>query len=101
MHLKNFSMIESNSGWALSPAYDLLNVVIVLPEDTEELALTLAGKKLGEGLGLTPRQLNGAFNRIAENKSKVFAWIDRSFLSDSMKTAYLKVMEQRYEQLGF
>jgi len=24
MHLKNFSMIESTSGWILSPAYDLL-----------------------------------------------------------------------------
>ena len=61
MHLKNFSMIESPSGWVLSPAYDLLNVSIELPEDTEELALTLDGKKkklkrehfekFGEGLG--------------------------------------------------
>jgi serine/threonine-protein kinase HipA len=44
MHLKNFSMIESSTGWVLAPAYDLLNVAIVLPEDTEELALTLDGK---------------------------------------------------------
>ena len=27
MHLKNFSMINSNGTWLLSPAYDLLNVV--------------------------------------------------------------------------
>ena len=45
MHLKNFSMIESASGWVLAPAYDLLNVAIANPEDTEELALTLSGKK--------------------------------------------------------
>jgi len=45
MHLKNFSMIESPSGWVLSPAYDLLNVSIILPGDNEELALTLVGKK--------------------------------------------------------
>ena len=45
MHLKNFSMMESPSGWILSPAYDLLNVTILNPEDTEELALTLAGKR--------------------------------------------------------
>ena len=45
MHLKNFSMIHTDLGWVLSPAYDLLNVAIVLPEDTEELALTLQGKK--------------------------------------------------------
>ncbi|MDZ7606945.1 MAG: HipA domain-containing protein [Cyclobacteriaceae bacterium] len=69
MHLKNFSMIESPSGWVLAPAYDLLNVAIVLPEDKEELALTLAGKRsklkrdhfeqLGGGLGLTDRADQG------------------------------------------
>ncbi len=110
MHLKNFSMIESPSGWVLSPAYDLLNVAIVLPEDTEELALTLGGKKkklklehfekLGEGLGLTTKQIKGAFNRMVNNKSKAIKWIDRSFLSNSMKVAYHEVIEQRYEQLG-
>jgi len=110
MHLKNFSMIESPSGWVLSPAYDLLNVAIVFPEDTEELALTLVGKKkklkrehfeqLAEGLGLTPKQIKGAFNRMIRNKSKAFNWIDRSFLSNEMKTAYKELLEGRYKQLG-
>jgi serine/threonine-protein kinase HipA len=45
MHLKNFSMIEGPSGWVFAPAYDLLNVAILLPDDKEELALTLGGKK--------------------------------------------------------
>lgn len=45
MHLKNFSIIRSSSGWILSPAYDLLNVAIINPEDKEELALTIEGKK--------------------------------------------------------
>lgn len=91
MHLKNFSMIEGPSGWVLSPAYDLLNVAIVFPEDTEELALTLVGKKkkfkrehfeqLGHELGLTPKQIKGSFNRMMKNKSKAFDWIDRSFLA--------------------
>lgn len=45
MHLKNFSMVENPSGWGLAPAYDLLNVAIVFPEDKEEIALTLMGKK--------------------------------------------------------
>ena len=79
MHLKNLSMIENTSGWVLSPAYDLLNVAIVFPEDTEELALTLVGKKkklkrehfekLGEGMELTPKQIKGTFNRMIKNKS--------------------------------
>ena len=110
MHLKNFSMIESPSGWVLSPAYDLLNVAIVLPEDTEELALTLAGKKkklkrehfeqLGVELGLTPKQIQGTFNRMIKNKSTALDWIDRSFLSNHKKTAYVELLEGRYRQLG-
>ena len=110
MHLKNFSMIESSSGWVLAPAYDLLNVALIFPEDTEELALTLAGKKkklqqeqfeqLGIGLGLTEKQINGAFKRIVKNKSKALEWVDRSFLSGDMKAAYKEVLEAKFKQLG-
>ncbi len=110
MHLKNFSMIEGVSGWVLAPAYDLLNVAIILPSDTEELALTLAGKKKklkrehfeqwGEKLGLTPKQIIGSFNRMVKNKQKAFNWIERSFLSKDMQAAYINLLEERYEQLG-
>lgn len=109
MHLKNFSMIEHPSGWVLAPAYDLLNVSIILPEDTEELALTLAGKKsklkrehfdhLGQTLGLNIKQIQGTFKRMARNKTEAFGWINRSFLSQEMKTAYRKVLEERYRQI--
>ena len=109
MHLKNFSMIESPSGWLLAPAYDLLNVAIVLPEDKEELALTLAGKKkklkrehfeqLGESLGLTGKQIKGAFQRMIKNKPSAFTWIDKSFLSDDLKTVYNEVLDSKYKQL--
>lgn len=110
MHLKNFSMIEGSSGWVLSPAYDLLNVSIVIPNDEEELALTLEGKKkkikkehfehLGTDLGLTTKQVNSAFKRMERNKLKAVNWIDRSFLSADMKDAYKKVLGLRYHQLG-
>lgn len=109
MHLKNFSMAENPSGWGLAPAYDLLNVGIVFPEDTEELALTLSGKKkklrredfdqLGERLGLTQKQITGAFNRIFKNKPSALSWIDRSFLSDDMKAAYKAVLTVRFGKL--
>lgn len=109
MHLKNFSMIETPSGWGLAPAYDLLNVAIVLPEDKEELALTLAGKKnklrrehfeqLGEGLDLTSKQIKGTFNRMLKNKPKASRWIDQSFLSEEMKAAYEDVLTERYKNL--
>jgi len=109
MHLKNFSMIESASGWILSPAYDLLNVTIINPEDDEELALTMEGKKkkikrehferLGEGLGLTPKQLSGVFNRFHKNKAKAIQWIRNSFLTSEMKEAYAILLEERYARI--
>lgn len=109
MHLKNFSMIKNSSGWVLAPAYDQLNVVIVFPEDKEELALTIEGKKrklkrehfeqFGKGLKLTDKQIQGVFKRMMKNKSKAIEWIEKSFLSKKMKEAYTNVIEIRYKQL--
>jgi serine/threonine-protein kinase HipA len=110
MHLKNFSMIESVSGWKLAPAYDLLNVAILLPEDTEELALTLAGKKsnlkkqhfekLGIDLGLTDKQIKGVFKRMLKNKTKAIQLIEASFLSDEMQLSYKATLDHRYQKIG-
>jgi serine/threonine-protein kinase HipA len=110
MHLKNFSMIKSPSGWILAPAYDLLNVSIVLPEDNEELALSLTSKKrklkpmhfekLGKNLGLTSKQIKNAFKRLLKHQPLARAWIESSFLSESLKADYINLMESRYSQLG-
>ena len=110
MHLKNFSMIESVSGWVLSPAYDLLNVVIINPDDKEELALTMEGKKkklklehfnrFGEGLGLTGKQMDGVFKRLSDNKLIALKLIDNSFLSHEMNEAYKEVLEERYTRFS-
>jgi serine/threonine-protein kinase HipA len=110
MHLKNFSMIENSTGWTLAPSYDLLNVSILIPEDKEELALTLDGKKsklkrehfiqLGEELGLNTKQIDGTFKRIEKNAPKAIEWINHSFLSTYMKNAYKDLLEKRFKRLG-
>ncbi len=109
MHLKNFSMIRTDAGWSLSPAYDLLNVAIVNPEDTEELALTIDGKKkkftkfhfeeFGKGLGLTNKQVTSVFKRFRKHQQKASDWVRNSFLSDDMKLKYLDVLEERYDRI--
>lgn len=106
MHLKNFSMIHIADTWTLAPAYDLLNVAIVNPEDTEELALTLEGKKkklkwehferLGRNLELNDKQINGVIKRFEKNKPKAIKWIDNSFLSSEYKQKYKTLLEERY-----
>ena len=110
MHLKNFSMIKSPNGWIFAPAYDLLNVAIANPDDKEELALTLAGKKkkitrhhfecFGSELGLTNKQIQGTFQRFEKNSAKAIELIHQSFLSDSMKQSYMELLEERYSRIS-
>ena len=46
MHLKNFSLYSPQQEvYTLTPAYDMLSTALVMPEDTEELALTLKRQK--------------------------------------------------------
>jgi len=109
MHLKNFSMIETTTGWSLAPAYDLLNAAIINLEDKEEMALTLNGRKnrletidfkhLGDNLDLTAKQIQGVFERFYKLKSKAIKWIDTSFLSNKIKTLYKEKMEERYQRI--
>lgn len=109
MHLKNFSMINTGKGWALSPAYDLLNVAIVNPRDTEELALTLEGKKkrlrrdhferFGKSMGLNDKQVEGVFKRFIKNQPVATKWIGDSFLSSKYKEAYQKHLDKQYSIL--
>lgn len=106
MHLKNFSMIKTSYGWALSPAYDLLNVKIVNPEDTEELALTLGGKKkkitfqnfndFGVGLGLSKKQIDSVLKRFLELEVNALNLIKISFLSEEMQIKYKETLFNRF-----
>jgi len=106
MHLKNFSMINNKSGWNLSPAYDLLNVAIVNPNDEEELALTLEGKKsnfkpehfrrFAAGLSLTEKQVHNTYVSFSKRKERAFNWLDNSFLSPEMIRRYKDLMERNY-----
>lgn len=109
MHLKNFSMIEKDGKWSLSPAYDLLNVNLANPKDKEELALSMEGKKreftrhhferFGAHLGLNKKQIQGVFNRLVQNKSAAKRLIDASFLSEEMQESYWNIMLRAYRAL--
>jgi serine/threonine-protein kinase HipA len=110
MHLKNYSMIEKDGKWGLSPAYDLLNVNLANPTDKEELALTLEGKKrrltrhhferFGNNLGLNSKQIQGVFSRFIKNQPKAKDLIDASFLSREARESYWKIMEGKYKVLA-
>lgn len=108
MHLKNFSLILNNHNWELSAAYDLLNLQLHLPEDKEESALTICGKKnklsktdfidLGLKLGLTQKQIENTFKRFLKAEPKMITLIHQSFLSKEYQELYIQLLQKR---LGF
>jgi serine/threonine-protein kinase HipA len=109
MHLKNFSMWLSDIGWVLSPAYDLLNVKIILPKDRDETALLLGGKKknfnlgyfnrFGEVLELNEKQINAVYKKLHTWLPKAIQLIDISFLNDNNKIKYKNLITQRVNLL--
>lgn len=109
MHLKNFSMWLSDQLWTLSPAYDLLNVKIILPKDKEDMALMLGGKKMnfskesfnrfGEVLKLNEKQINSVFKKLDTWLPKAIQLIDSSFLNIHNKVEYKSIIHQRLNRL--
>lgn len=107
MHLKNFSMLCVDGVWQLSPAYDLLNVKIVLPADEDDFALNFGGKKknqnrvyferFGEVLKLNKKQVLSVLSRLEKWSEKADELIEQSFLSEDLKEKYRKVLKT---QLG-
>jgi serine/threonine-protein kinase HipA len=107
MHLKNFSMRLSGYGWTLSPAYDLLNVKIILPKDDDDTALLLGGKKknfdkgsfdrFGNELNLNEKQINNVYRKLETWLPRAAQLIDISFLNDKGKKKYKELITQRSE----
>ena len=105
MHLKNFSMCLTEIGWVLSPAYDLLNVKIILPNDLEDTALLLGGKKknfnkdyfdrFGFNLKLNNKQINSVYDKLWDWYPKALQLIDISFLNDQNKVLYKNLISKR------
>lgn len=98
MHLKNFSLFRPAHSYQLTPAYDLLSTVLAMPEDDEELALTLNGKKrrikredfekaMRES-GVEEKAMANLFNRFFKAIPKWHELIEKSFLPADLRDAY-------------
>lgn len=108
MHLKNFSMWLSDQLWTLSPAYDLLNVKIILPKDKEDMALMLGGKKMNFSkdyfdrfahvLKLNEIQINAVYKRLVKWLPQATQLIDMSFLTEENRIAYTNLVTNRVKQ---
>lgn len=98
MHLKNFSLYKGTGAYTLTPAYDLLSTKLVLPEDNEELALTLNGKKrklkkvdfdqLLKSFGVEEKAIQNVYEKFRRVLPRWFDFIDSSFLPELKKEEY-------------
>ena len=112
MHCKNFSLVDTGDGeYALSPAYDLLAVLLADPEDSEEMAMSfeVGGKKSGfdRNTFMSAFTQSGIPAAVAEKmiermKGCLPQWtelIARSFLPEKMKADYCLLLDNRIARL--
>lgn len=95
--------------YVLSPTYDQVSTKIVMPEDTEEMALSLNGfkKKLlvydfREAMYSTdiPEVVaNRILSDFSKFRDKWFTCIDSSFISDDQKQSYKALIDSRLDVL--
>jgi toxin-antitoxin system, toxin component, hipA family len=112
MHLKNFSLYSPRTDhYVLSPTYDQVSTKIVMPEDTEEMALSLNGfkKKLlvydfREAMystDITKVVTNRILSDFSKFRDKWFTCIDASFISDDQKQSYKALIDSRLDVLAW
>lgn len=110
MHLKNFSLYSQRKGYySLTPGYDMLSTALLMPEDTEELALTLNGKRhkikrsdfevAMNGCSLEEKIIDNLFSKFIKVTDKWLEFIDISFLPQDMKQQYKLIITRKLDLL--
>lgn len=108
MHLKNFSLIETAEGsgqYVLSPAYDLLPVNVIMPEDKEQFALAMNGKKMNickkdflvyaDKCDISESSAEKMINKLVSMKSTFIAMCSESLLPEDLKERFVFLIEER------
>lgn len=110
MHLKNFALIQQpGMGMVLSPAYDLVATALVNPDDDEDLALTLNGKKKKikradfvtafNTMKLDEKQQQNIFEKMEKSEMNWISQIEKSFLNKELKTSFKSLLKERFKRI--
>ena len=105
MHLKNFSLYKPANEYILAPAYDLLSTKLVLPDDIDELALTLNARKrklkksdfnhLLNTYKIDEKVIENIYEKYRKIVPQWLNFIDTSFLPQQMKEEYKSIINKR------
>ena len=110
MHLKNFSLYSQRKGYySLTPGYDMISTALLMPEDTEKLALTLYGKRRKikrsdfevamNSCSLEKKIIDNLFSKFTKVAEKWLEFIDISFLPKEMKQQYKLIITRKLDLL--
>lgn len=111
MHLKNYSLLrDEHDDIKLSPAYDLLSTKLLLPEDREEYAITINGKKsnitrndfdkLADNFHIASKSLAAIYKRFTDAYETWKEIINKSFLSEPTRKKYTTLIEGNLRRLN-
>ena len=116
--LKNFSLIEKDGEYRLSPAYDLVNTSLQLREpqifalknglfkegmnkaDTHNIGYE-DFVEFGRRIGLNDRVIKQELKMFQEPDPKAIHLIEKSFLSEELKKQYIVSYKYRCKMLTF
>lgn len=115
-HLKNFSLIDRDEEYRLSPAYDLINTSLHLVEprifaldkglfregmklsDTHQVSRT-DFEEFGRRIGLPERVVKRELDAFAKENQMIKVLVEHSFLSDILKRQYWLSVDYRRKML--
>lgn len=117
-HLKNFSLIERNGEYRLSPAYDLINTslqlwtsrIFALERGLFKEGMSFSDtrnisrqdfEEFGRRIGLPAKVIKKDIDAFAAEQPMVRELLDRSFLSDALKHQYFQSYDYRRKMLSF
>lgn len=96
---------EGSGEYALPPAYDLLPINVIMPEDKEQFALAMNGKKthirrkdflmFAEGCGMTRNSAEKMIAMLVAKKEKLLAMCQNSLLPEPLQERLASLIEER------
>ena len=109
-HTKNYGLLRQDHGYRLCPAYDLVNTRLIIPEDKDETALTIHGKKnhlkkvdfeaLADHFKLSSKSKVNVFGALNTLQTSAASEIQASLLPAEMKTQYAKIVSENLGRIS-
>ena len=107
MHLKNFSLYEIDDKYQMTPAYDLVPVLMIFNQ--QEMALTINGKnknltkndfyKFSQNIEIEKQFVDNIHNEILLSKTKMINFINKTDLSDEEKNKFISFITNKIDLL--